>query len=51
MRSAGSNCAELTGSPTYINPVSEGTHPIPPHCSISYGADIDLQQTGGPFGL
>jgi hypothetical protein len=28
--------------------VRGGIDPIPPHCSISYGADIDLQHPGGP---
>ena len=28
--------------------VSEGIDPVSLHCSISYGADIDLQQTDAP---
>ena len=31
--------------------VRGGTDPVSPHCSISYGADIDLQQTDGPYAL
>jgi hypothetical protein len=28
-----------------------GTDPVSPHCSISYGSDIDLQQTDGRYAL
>ena len=31
--------------------VPGGTDPIPPRCSMSYGADIDLQQTDRPSAL
>ena len=26
---------------------AEGIDPVSPHCSISYGADVDLQQSDG----
>jgi hypothetical protein len=32
-------------------PERGGTDPISPHCSISYGADVDLQQTHEPYAL
>ena len=31
--------------------VRGGIDPVSPHCPISYGADIDLQQTDGPHAL
>jgi hypothetical protein len=31
--------------------VGGGIDPVSPHCSISYGADIDLQQTDGPYAI
>lgn len=31
--------------------VRGGIDPIPPHCSISYGADVDLQQSDGLYVL
>jgi len=31
--------------------VRGGTDPVSPRCSISYGADIDLQQADGTYAL
>jgi hypothetical protein len=31
--------------------VGGATDPVSPHCSISYGADIDLRQTDGTYAL
>jgi hypothetical protein len=31
--------------------VRGGIDPVSPYCSISYGADIDLQQTDRPYAL
>jgi hypothetical protein len=28
-----------------------GIDPIPPHCSMSYSAEVDLQQTDRPYAL
>jgi hypothetical protein len=32
-------------------PQRGGTDPVSPHCSICYGADVDLQQPDGPQAL
>jgi hypothetical protein len=37
--------------PWDFDSVREGIDPIPPHCSISYGSEIDLGQTDGLYGL
>jgi hypothetical protein len=31
--------------------VGGGTDPVSPHCSMSYSAEVDLQQTDGPYVL
>ncbi len=31
--------------------VGGGTDPVSPHCSMCYSAEVDLQQTDGPYVL
>ena len=31
--------------------VGGGIDPVSPHCSMSYSAEVDLQQTDGPYAL
>jgi hypothetical protein len=36
---------------TMIICVRGGIDPVSPHCSMCYSAEVDLQQTDGPYAL
>lgn len=44
--------AHLDQTPHWdFDSVRGGTDPVSPHCSMCYSAEVDLQQTDGPYAL